>query len=213
MSTVLEMEQRTPAWYQARCGVLTASVVSAIYGYRKDGKETAERRDLRMRLALERVTGQPIDEPYTNADMQRGNDLEPHARAAYEMATGRLVQEVGFVLDDELPLGCSPDGLVGDDGLIQIKAPRPANHFETVEAQKVPDGYLYQLIHELMLTDRQWVDFVSFCPQMPAGLDLVIVRYARDEQAVAAHRLACGLFLVEVASTVAKITERLEAVQ
>jgi putative phage-type endonuclease len=211
IAVVLEMPQRSPEWFAARAGVLTASVVSAIYGYRKDGKETAERRDLRMRLALEQVSGQPIEEPYSNADMQRGNDLEPQARAAYEMTTGRPVREVGFVRDPLFPLGCSPDGLVGDDGLLQIKCPRPANHFETVDAGTIPETYIYQLTHELMLTERAWVDFVSYCPQMPSGLDLLILRHERNEQAIAAHRLMCARFLAEVNTVAARITAKLEA--
>ena len=195
--------QRSDEWRQLRAGRLTASVVSAIYGRRKDGKETAERRDLRTRLALERILGKPLDDGYVNADMQRGIDLEAQARACYEMRIGLPVSEVGFVYWDDLMVGCSPDGLVQDNGIIQIKCPRPANLLAFIRTMEIPEDYRIQMIHELMVTGRDWCDYVNYCPDLPGRLMMMVKGIGRDE--VAAHELNVRQFLREVDEEEAQI--------
>lgn len=189
----------------ARAGLLTASVVADIYATRKDGKESAARRDLRMKLAIERLTGVSLEEPITSRDIERGNELEPAARAAYEMTTGRLVTECAFMRHPVLLAGCSPDGLVGDDGLVELKCPRPATHVETLTAPAVPEGYVPQLVHQLWVTGRAWVDFVSYCPVLPPALQLVIVRRERAQGEMDAHELMVRAFLSEVDATVDRL--------
>lgn len=205
---VVECEQRSPAWYAARAGVLTASVVADIYV--KKGKETAARRDLRMRLALERITGQPQEDGYVNADMQRGVDLEPEARTAYELHTGNPVTEIGFCRHDSLLIGASPDGLIDERGVLEIKCPRPANHWATVEAQVVPEDYVPQLLHALLVTGREWVHFVSYCPLMPDPLRVAVIQFSPTEAEFAAHELVVRQFLREVDETEAAIRRRME---
>lgn len=207
---VIECEQRSPAWFAARTGVLTASVVADIYGTRKDGKETAARRDLRMRLALERITGQPQEDGYVNADMQRGIALEAEARTAYEMAKGHPVTEVGFCRHDTLPIGASPDGLIRSDGLLEIKCPRPGNHWPTIESQAIPSDYVPQLLHALVVTQLQFADFVSYCPVMPEPLRLCVLRYQPTDAERSAHELVVRQFLREVDETEAAIRRRME---
>jgi putative phage-type endonuclease len=195
--------QGSPEWLQARVGRLTASAVADIYGTRKDGKETAARRDLRVRLALERITGRSQESGYVNADMQRGTELEPLARAAYEMNTGRSVTETGFIYLSDPPVGCSPDGLVGDDGLVEIKCPRAATHIETLERGTAPDDYVPQMLHQLWITGRDWVDFVSFCPDMPEELQVAIIRVEAND--LTPHGSAVLKFLGEVDAEEARI--------
>lgn len=190
---------------QARLGRVTSSVVDALYVTRKDKKESADRKKLRYRLALERITGISQEEARSNPDIDRGNELEPQARIAWEMSTGQLVQESDFIPHPELMAGCSPDGLVGEDGVIEIKAPRAYNHAETLEAMVVPDDYVPQVVHLLWVTNRQWVDFVSFCPQMPPALQLAVIRYHRKEDEMAAHEVLVRQFLSDVEGTVARI--------
>ncbi len=173
---VYDFPQRSPEWYAARLGKLTASDAKHITAFLKNGDEAAARRDLKMRLVCERLTGQPADEPYVNADMQRGLDLEPEAFAAYEAKTGQLVRRVGFVAHDELMTGGSPDGVIGEfEGLVEIKAPRPANHLKYLRTGDFRE-HLPQITHLLWLTDARWCDFASYCPSFPEHMRLFVAR-------------------------------------
>jgi putative phage-type endonuclease len=204
---VVTAPQLSPEWFAARGGLLTASVVADIYSTRKDKKEPAGRRDLRMRLAIERLTGKPVEDTYSNPDMERGRMLEASARAAYEMAAGVVVHEIGLCVHDELPAGASPDGVVGDDGLLEIKCPRAANHIATVQADgEIPEDYIPQVTHALWVTGRAWLDFVSYCPDLPSPLDLHIVRVIVGHGQLAAHELMVRAFLKEVDATVDELT-------
>jgi predicted phage-related endonuclease len=195
---VLTCEQRSEAWYSARAGVLGASSAADMLARVKTG-EAAARRDLRARLVVEKLTGQPVEDTYKNADMQRGIDLEPLARTAYEALTGELVDQVGFVKHDTLPIGCSPDGVIGDfEGGIEIKAPRLATHLAYWRGGKVPAEYLPQLTHTLFVTGADWWDFVSYAPQFPEPLRLFVVRLTREDVDLKAYELALSLFLSEV---------------
>jgi len=204
--TILELDQRSPEWIAARLGRLCGSRASDMLATLKSGAEPAARRDLRTQLVLERITQQPQETGYQNADMLRGIDLEPHALAAYETHTGSLVQPVGFCVHDEALAGCSPDGFVGDDGLVEAKCPRSANHLAYLRAGTVPKEHVPQLVHALWITGRQWVDLVSYDPRFPDPLQLFVVRYPRNETDVKSYELAATLFLREV-------EEELQAVQ
>lgn len=176
--TIHEAPQGTPEWLKARVGRVTASRAKDMLATIKSG-EAAARRDYRMELVCERLTGEPASQPFVNDDMRRGTELEPEAFAAYEAQTGRWVDRVGFLAHTELMAGGSPDGVIGDyEGLIEIKAPRPANHLRYLRSFGVPPEHRAQLDHLLWLTGAQWVDFVSYCPQMPPHLRLHIVRKA-----------------------------------
>ncbi len=203
---ILDVPQRGEAWYAARLGRLSASQAAAMLATLKGGTEAAARRDLRIAIVLERLTNQSQENGYQNADMLRGVELEPQAIAAYEAHTGTLVEPVGYVCHDTILAGCSPDGFVSDDGLVEVKAPRPANHLATLRANAVPKDYLPQLTHQLWITERQWVDFVSYAPSFPEPLRLFVTRHRRNEQEITSYSLAVNLFLSEV-------QRELEAVQ
>jgi len=172
------MEQRTDDWFTARLGKVTASRISDVVAMTKSGV-SASRGNYMAQLIVERMTNKPT-ESYSNSAMQWGTDTEPLARAAYEMATYTMVEEVGFVQhpDDEM-CGASPDGLVGDDGLIEIKCPNTATHIETLITGEIDNKYILQMQWQMACTGRQWCDFVSFDPRMPESLQLKIIRVDR----------------------------------
>lgn len=193
--TVLTCDQRSAEWYAARLGRLTASSLGDAFATTKSGFSTS-RRNLRLRLVLERLTGRSQENGYSNAAMERGIQLEPEARGAYEVESGLLVDEVGFVIHDELLTGASPDGLINDDGGLEIKCPGAAAHLDYLKGE-IPNDYKLQVYHSLWLTGRAWWDFASFHPDFPEPLRLKVVRlYAKDID-LAAHELAVRLFLSE----------------
>jgi hypothetical protein len=200
--TAFDMPQRSPEWYRMRAGLLTGSCVDAVLATRKRGTgELAIRTALRRRLVAERLTGSPIEDISGDlpAHMQRGNDVEPVAFAAYEAATGNIVTRVGFVAHDTLQTGCSPDGYIGQwEGLIELKCPKQVTHLEHMMAGVVPEEYRGQVMHALWLTGAQWCDFCSFDPRFPPSHELFRVRMTRDSFDVAAYELAVRLFLDEV---------------
>lgn len=136
-------------------------------------------------IALERVTG-VREEFKTTFAMEQGTEREPMARVSYEMQTGSLVQEVGFCLHDTLQCGVSPDGLVGLDGMTEYKCPLPKTHLEymKLEKGKCPSPYRWQVQGQLWVAEREWCDFVSFCPEFSPNAQLVVRRIYRDEKAI-----------------------------
>lgn len=199
--TVIEAEQRSPEWFAARAGRLTGSCASDMMATVKSGGEAAARRDLRLRLALEQLTGAPQEDDFVNADMRRGIEMEPEAFAAYEALTGEMAERTGFLSHSELMVGCSLDGHVGDfEGIVELKVPRSATHFRYLRAPGVlPAEHKYQVLHNLFVTGAQWADFVSYDPRFPEPLRIFRVRVPRVEADIDAYRLVVGLFLSEVA--------------
>lgn len=198
---VLDCDQRSEAWFSARAGRLTSSTVDAIFMQgRSKGSESVTKRDLRIRLALERIVGRSLDgDAYRSADMQYGVDTEPEARLAYEAETGHLVREVGFLACAELPIGCSPDGVVGEFvGGAEFKCPKSATHLDYIRSSGVPADYLPQLRHHLLVSGAPWWDFVSFDKRMPDGLQLCIRRLWAKDALLDAHQLAVAMFCVEI---------------
>jgi hypothetical protein len=197
--------QRSAAWRAARVGRLTGSRAGAMLALLKKGGEAAARRQLRAQLVVERLTGQPQDDVYVTAALQRGIDAEPRARAAYEAATGHAVACVSFVPHPTLLAGCSPDGLMdaGGGGLLEIKCPSSTTHLEYLQTRALPEAYLPQVTHNLFITGSAWCDFVSFDDRFPEPLQLVIVRVPRDEAAMRSYELLLRMFLREVDDQVA----------
>ena len=168
-----EIIQGTPEWHQARLGCLTASRANDACA----AESTAAYQNYLWQLVAERETGQ-AEESYSNADMQRGTDMEPIARAAYEAHTGTFVETTGFYLHPEIQFfGASPDGLVGTEGLLEIKSPRTSTHLRYLSEGKVPTKYKRQMICQLLCTGRKWVDFVSFDDRVRESKRLFIVRF------------------------------------
>lgn len=196
--TVHDCPQRSPEWFALRAGRMTGSCAADMLATLKSGGEPASRRDLRTRIVVERLTGRPQEDSYINTDMQRGIDLEPAARAAYEARTGLLVEQSGFLAHTDLPIGCSLDGHVGDfEGIVELKAPRSARHFGYLRAGTVPAEHVHQIAHNLFVSGAGWCDFVSFDPTMPDRLQVFVVRVQRDAKQLASYEFALRRFLAE----------------
>lgn len=208
---VHDIEQRSEAWFKARLGRLTGSTASDMLATIKSG-EAAVRRDLRVRLVVERLTGRTQEDGYTNAAMQRGTEKEPDALAAYEASTGLVAWPIGFLAHDDLMAGCSPDGLVDDGaGLLELKCPKSATHLSYIKSGKVPANHIPQLTHNLWITGALWADFVSFDDRFPTELQIVRYRLLASDVDLKAYELMVRLFLAEVDKEVAELTERIGA--
>lgn len=176
----INTEQQNDTWRQSRIGKVTASRVADVVAKTRSGW-SASRETYMGELIAERLTGVPA-ERYKNAAMDWGTEKEPQARAAYQFEQGVLVRQVGFVTHPEIAMtGASPDGLVGEDGLVEIKAPNTSTHVATLLGQSVPGKYVTQVMWQLACTDRQWCDFASFDPRLPGSMQLWIKRIERDD--------------------------------
>ena len=199
------MEQRSEEWFLARKGKVTASKISDVMAKGRGGAESVTRQKYLDQLVTERLT-KYIQEGYTNETMQRGTNLEPIARAAYSFSSGFDIVEVGFVAHPSLcHSGASPDGLVEQDGLIEIKCPNSNTHIEYILAGKPPAKYIPQMAWQLACTYRKWVDFVSYDDRLEdESKHLFIVRYHRDDEYIAEIEEAVKQFLLEVEAKVSK---------
>lgn len=203
--TVQYAVQRTPEWFAKRLGLVTASRIADVMAKTKTGV-SASRSGYMAQLITERLTGAPT-EGYQSAAMEWGTEQEPHARAAYEAREGVLVDEVDFVRHPILEAGASPDGLVGEDGCIEIKCPNTSTMLEYIEDRSVPRKYLLQMQWQLACTGRNWCDFVAYDPRLPEHLRLLVIRVPRDEQVIAEIAAEVGRFLVELRDRVERLQE------
>lgn len=175
---IIECAQNSPEWYAARLGIPTASEFSTVMAKGKDGGKSVTRRTYLMKLAGEILTGEPM-ESYTNVHMERGKEQELEAREAYELMKDVDTQQVGFVVNGDK--GCSPDSLIGDDGGLEIKTALPHIQVERLLRGELPTEHRHQVQGNMWVTERQWWDFVSYCPRLP----LLIVRVPRDDGFIA----------------------------
>lgn len=202
-----DFEQRSDEWFAHRLGRVTASRIADVMAQTKTGPGAA-RKNYLAELVTERLTG-TVPERFTNAAMQWGTDQEPFARAAYEFMTDLSVREVGFIDHDTLPMsGCSPDGIIGDDGMVEIKCPNTATHIETLLTGKIDGKYHKQMQFQMACADREWCDFVSFDPRLPAEMQLWVWRVIREPKQVAEIEEAVADFLEELECTVADLMKR-----
>lgn len=215
LNEVLCDGQGTALWFEARLGMLTSSRIADAVAKRKrkPEEELQCRKDLAIELAVERLT-KKTSKHYVSEWMTRGTELEPLARAAYEIRTGNTVEAVDFVLHPDrenlLWAGCSPDGLVGND-LIEIKCPKPTTHLEYILNAFVPDAYIPQMTWQLACCpDAKVNTFISYCPDFPAPHDLFLSRIPRNAEAIAAMEKEAQLFLREVDSLLYMIQGGLE---
>ena len=176
------------------------------------GAESVGRRDLRLQLVCERLTHQPQDDVFVNDAMARGLALEDEARQVYEATTGRLVQPVGFIDRTDYAAGCSLDGLVGDDGVIEIKCPKSATHLRYLRLGVLPSEHAGQVTHNLWVTGLLWCDFVSYDPRFPLPLQLFTVRVRACDVNLAAYEGLVRAFLAEVDAEEAELVARMAAV-
>jgi len=198
------MDQGSESLFQVRIGKVTASRVADVIAKTKTGY-SASRDNYMAQLVCERLTGQK-GESFTNAAMQHGTDTEPLARAAYEAFKDVLVDEVGFVPHPTIKMaGASPDGMVGEDGLLEIKCPNTATHIETLLSESVPGKYFTQMQFQLSCTGRQWCDFVSFDNRLPEELQLFVKRVPRDEVFIRLIEAEIVQFIAELDDKINKL--------
>ena len=198
------IKQQSDAWFESRLGRVTASRVSDVIAKTKSGYSTS-RDNYMAQLICERLTNQK-SESFTNAAIVHGVETEPLARAAYEAFTDVLVDEVGFVPHPSIQMaGASPDGLVGDDGLIEIKCPNTATHIETLLSQTVPGKYFTQMQFQLACTGREWCDFVSFDNRLPPELQMFVKRVPRDEVYIRLIEAEIVQFIAELDDKINKL--------
>jgi putative phage-type endonuclease len=191
------MEQGTDEWFNARIGKVTASRVADLMAKTKTGYSTS-RDNYMAQLVCENLTKTKA-EGFTNAAMEWGTEQEPFARAAYEAKTRVMVEEVGFVPHPSIEwAGASPDGLVGDDGLVEIKCPNTATMIDTLLTGKVPSKYNTQMQFQMACTGRAWCDYVVFDPRMPVKAQLFIKRVERDNAFIKEMEAEIVNFLAEV---------------
>ncbi len=205
--TIIDADQRSTDWFAARLGRVTGSVAAAMMANGKGkGVESVQRRDLRIRLALERITGQPQDDGYVTPAMQHGLDTEAEAFAAYEVLTGQMVSRSGFLSHNALLAGCSLDGHIGDfEGIVEVKCPKAATHLRYIREKVMPEEYRWQIQHNLFITNASYCDFVSYDPSFPPELQVFRVRVSVDAFDMVAYHLALSLFLSEIEKEVEAI--------
>lgn len=190
-------EQGTAEWITDRLGKVTASRIADVMAKTKSGYG-AGRKNYMAELVVERLTGEPT-EHFISSAMQHGTETEPIARGEYEAVIGDLVTEAGLIDHPSIRMsGASPDGLVGDDGLVEIKCPNTATHIAFLFDGKIGRQYILQMQWQMDCTGRAWCDFVSFDSRMPENLRMKIVRIARDESLLAEIRKEVQIFLVEL---------------
>jgi len=198
------MEQRTPDWQAARLGKATASRIADIVARTRSGYSTS-RANYAAQLVCERLTGVQA-EAYVNAAMAWGTEKEPEARRLYEFEHDVEIVSVGFLDHPTIAMsGASPDGLIGDVGLLEVKCPITATHIETLLGQSIPGRYVTQMQWQMAVTGRQWCDFVSYDPRLPAELRLFVRRVWRDSHLIAELEAEVSAFLAEVDAVLVKL--------
>ena len=207
-----DIEQGSAEWHQMRLGRVTASRVADIIAKTKSGYATS-RANYAAQLVTERLTRVPA-ESFTNAAMQWGTDMEPEARAAYEFYRAEEVERVAFVPHPSIgDSGASPDGLVGKNGLVEIKCPNTATHIETLRGSAVPAKYVTQMMWQMACTGRSWCDFVSYDPRLPEWCRFFCQRVERDDAMIANLEREVIAFLAEVRTVVDDLRRRYEPVE
>ena len=193
---IIDCIQNSPEWFAAKCGIPSASNFDKLVT--SQGKPSKQRTKYLYRLAGETITG-ISEETYQNKDMLRGKEMEVEARQLYQLVSGEEVQEVGFCLADGY--GASPDGLVGEIGLLEIKCPTMAVHISYLLDNTLPVDYFQQVQGQILVTGRLWIDFMSYYP----GIKPLIVRVIRDEKFIKALRVELEVFCGELKDLVKKI--------
>lgn len=205
--TIFEGEQRTPEWFALRLGIPTASCFKHVMAKGRGTAPSVTRGNYVVDQALEILTGEPQESDYTNRHMDRGMEHEPLALIRYELQRQVMLRDVCFIRHHELQAGCSPDSLVNDDGMVEVKCPIPRIHAEYLLLTTVPEAYWWQVQGELLITGRAWCDFVSFNASFPEPLQLHIIRARPDASAHADLRAGLKAFNADVAEMVRHLRE------
>lgn len=207
MTDLSELKQGTPEWLAVRVGRATASRAADVLATIKNG-EAASRRQYRGELVCERLCGVPYPEGYKNAAMLHGIEQEPFAKIAYEAATGNVVRDVAFVQHPELMAGCSPDGEIGDDGLLEAKCPTTGEHIDTL-LNGMSSKHVPQVQFQMWITGRKFVEFISYDPRMPERMQLYVQRVKRDEAYIVKLEAEVRKFLGEVDRAIAELEAKI----
>jgi len=198
MNQIIECEQNSPEWFQARLGIPTASMFDAVMAKGRGGGESKGRRTYMLKLIGERMTGEPADS-YSNPHMERGKIMEEEARNAYVFMQDAEPVKVGFIRNGEK--GCSPDSLLGNDGLLEIKTKLPHLQLDVILSGQMPPEHMAQVQGQIWVAEREWCDFVSYCPKLP----LFVQRIFRDDNYIKNLSDAIDEFLSDMEKLQAKI--------
>jgi len=205
------MDQRSEEWFKERLGKVTASRICDVMSKTKNGYGSS-RQNYIAQLVCERLTGNVTDS-YINAAMQRGIDLEDAARLTYEMSSGLSVRQVGIVNHPTIEwCAASPDGLVDDDGLVEIKCPNTWTHIEFLRSGKPENKYILQMQWQMACTDRKWCDFVSFDDRLPSKHEIKIIRIERDIELINDITREVKLLLNEVSNIIDELEHKCNAI-
>lgn len=204
---IVDCIQGTPEWHAARAGRVTASRIADLTAKTKTGWG-ASRANYLAELVAERLTG-TVAEGFSNAAMKWGTEMEPEARSAYQFMHDAEVTPIGFVIHPSIEMsGASPDGLVGADGLIEVKCPNTATHIETLLSEEIPEKYIKQMQWQMRCTGRAWCDFVSYDPRLPARMQLFVSRVNADPAMQSEIEAHVSAFLLEVEATVSALSNK-----
>ncbi|WP_404927121.1 lambda exonuclease family protein [Mesorhizobium sp. ORM16] len=198
MITIINCAQNTEEWHLARAGIPTASMFATVMASGRGGGDSKTRAKYMRQLAGEVITGKPM-EGFTNAHMDRGHEMEPEARELYAFATDTLPEQVGFIRNGQK--GCSPDSLVGTNGMLEIKTKLPDLVIECWERGDFPPEHKAQCQGALWVAEREWIDIVVYWPGMP----VFIKRAFRDEGYIAEISNAVDQFNAELAGVVDRV--------
>ncbi|UVO19554.1 lambda exonuclease family protein [Stutzerimonas stutzeri] len=206
------MQQQTDEWFSARIGRVTASRVRDVMAKGRGGAPSATRQNYMMQLLCERLTGKR-EEGFTSAAMQRGNELEPIARMAYELYADAEVTESGLILHPQIEgFGASPDGLIlTARGGLEIKCPNTATHVATLQSGRHDPQYEWQMFAQMACAELEWVDFVTFDDRLPDELQYACFRLERDEARIRQMETEIKLFLEELAELEHEMRERMRS--
>lgn len=201
-----DISQGSEAWKLLKVGKVSASRMADLLAKTKSGA-SASRAKYMAQLLCERMTGQPT-EFFTTAAMQRGTEIEPVARAAYEAENLTSVEQVAWVEHPTIPMaGCSPDGLVGEHGLIEIKCKEIHNHLDSILNDKIDPDHQTQMMWQMACTGRQWCDYVCFDDRAPEGLQLFVKRLERNDELIQKMEDEVRTFLKDLESMIQKLNE------
>lgn len=195
---IFDVEQGSEEWFAARAGIPTASEFSTVMASGKGGAESKTRRTYMLKLAGELITGE-VTEGYTNADMERGHIMEPDARNMYALMTDAQPELVGFMRNGAK--GASPDALIGENGLLEIKSKKPHLLIDVLLRDEFPADHKAQCQGALWVAEREWIDIAVYWPKLP----LFIKRAYRDEPYIAAMSAAVDQFNEELAAVVEQV--------
>ncbi len=185
MKIIKDIKQGTNEWLDLRLGYITSSNFQKVLS-----KGSVTRKAYLYQLTAELISNEK-EESYTNKYMEWGIETESQARSMYELVTNSVVEEVAFIYHEKLRAGCSPDGLVGDDGMIEIKCPKSTTQIETILKDRVPSKYIAQIQGQLWISGREWVDFISFDPRLNDKISFYVKRVVRDEAYI--NELECSI--------------------